>query len=91
MNVNKVDSQRRVVISSRVRPELAAATARMADAADRTFSREVERALRSYIERSGRYSADLNPPKERRAVAYPLADDPSVAARALTGGEGDGP
>lgn len=39
----------KVTVAARVEPELAAAVARLAEAGDRSFSREVRRALREHV------------------------------------------
>jgi predicted transcriptional regulator len=51
-NVSTVNAERRVTIAARVPPDLAEAMAALADAGDRTVSREVFRAIRAHVEMS---------------------------------------
>jgi hypothetical protein len=51
-NVSAVNPEHRVTIAARVPPDLAEAVAELADAGDRTVSREVFRAIKSHVERS---------------------------------------
>jgi hypothetical protein len=51
-NVSAVNPEHRVTIAARVPPDLADAVAELADAGDRTVSREVFRAIKSHVERS---------------------------------------
>jgi predicted transcriptional regulator len=51
-NANAVNRERRVTIAARVPPDLAEAVAALADAGDRTVSREVFRAIRMHVEMS---------------------------------------
>jgi predicted transcriptional regulator len=51
-NANAVNRERRVTIAARVPPELAEAVAALADAGDRTVSREVFRAIRTHVQMS---------------------------------------
>jgi hypothetical protein len=51
-NVSEANQARKVTIAARVPPALAEAVAALADAGDRTRSREVLRAIESHVERS---------------------------------------
>jgi predicted transcriptional regulator len=51
-NVSEVNEARKVTIAARVPPALAEAVAALADAGNRTLSREVLWAIKSHVERS---------------------------------------
>jgi hypothetical protein len=67
MNEN-VENRRLVQVGSRLEPELAAAVAELADAGDRSVSREIRRAIREHVQRSEAPGAPPSPavPAERR-------------------------
>jgi hypothetical protein len=48
-NVSAVNPERKVTVAARVPPELAQQVAALAEAGDRTLSREVFRALRAHV------------------------------------------
>jgi hypothetical protein len=50
--VDAVNRERRVTIAARVPPDLAEALAALAEACDRTVSREVFRAIRAHVQKS---------------------------------------
>jgi predicted transcriptional regulator len=58
-NVSAVNPEQRVTIAARVPPDLAEAVAELANAGDRTVSREVFRAIKSHVERSAMGSDSL--------------------------------
>src|SRR5437660_10081482 len=49
-NASEVNRERKVTVAARVPPDLAAAVARLADAADRTVARESGRAIREHVQ-----------------------------------------
>ena len=51
-NANEVNLARKVTVAARVPPELAEAVRTLADAGDRTVSREVFRALREHVDKA---------------------------------------
>jgi hypothetical protein len=51
-NANPANAERRVTIAARIPPDLAEAVVALADAGDRTVSREVFRAIRAHVEMS---------------------------------------
>ena len=61
-----VNPERKVTVASRIPSELADAVAQMADVGDRTMSREIFRAIREHVDRSGGLSSSHPPiPAER--------------------------
>jgi predicted transcriptional regulator len=79
--VHAADREHLVPISAKVPSELADAVSRLADAGDRSVSREVYRALRSHVERSGgSLAAQTRPnPAERGTPVDPAASVPQPA------------
>jgi hypothetical protein len=67
MNEN-AENHRLVQVGSRVEPELAAAVAELADAGDRSVSRQIRRAIREHVQRSEAPGVPPSPvaPAERR-------------------------
>jgi hypothetical protein len=55
--VSKANPARKVTVAARVPPELAQALAVLADAGNRTVSREVSSAIREHVARSAQVSA----------------------------------
>ena len=82
MNAN-VENPRLVQVGARVEPELAAAVAQLADAGDRSVSREIRRALRHHVQHSG---GVLQPPEELRSsrpgpeTSSPRQSSPTMSA-----------
>lgn len=67
----RVDATHRehlVPISAKVPSALADAVSHLADAGDRTVSREVARAIRAHVESSGVFSPSLSRPKDPSAA-----------------------
>jgi hypothetical protein len=83
-NADAVNRERRVTIAARVPPDLAEAMAALADAGDRTVSREVFRAIRAHVEIAG---ASL-PSRPRTPAAFVRDPDPA-GSRYRTEREGD--
>jgi hypothetical protein len=52
-SANEVNRERKVTVAARVPPELAEAVRTLADAGDRTVSREVFRAIREHVDKAG--------------------------------------
>jgi hypothetical protein len=79
--VHAGDREHLVPISAKVPSELADAVSRLADAGDRSVSREVYRALRSHVERSGgSLAAQTRPsPAEPGAPVDPAVEVPQPA------------
>ena len=51
-NASEVNPERKVTVAARVPPDLAEAVRTLADAGDRTVSREVFRALREHVDKA---------------------------------------
>jgi hypothetical protein len=51
-NASQVNRERKVTVAARVPPELAEAVRTLADAGDRTVSREVFRAIREHVDKA---------------------------------------
>src|SRR5215218_1577065 len=78
-DVSAVNPEHRVTIAARVPPDLAEAVAELADAGDRTVSREVFRAIKSHVERSamgGSLEARDRSSLGRSFVGAPTERDP---------------
>jgi predicted transcriptional regulator len=87
LNVSDVNPERKVTVAARVPPELADAVAALADAGDRTVSREVFRALREHVDRADvGASPSARTLAERRAPGD-LLSAPAVEAQPLAGDE----
>jgi hypothetical protein len=71
-NVSEVNPERKVTVAARVPPELAEAVRTLADAGDRTVSREVFRAIREHVDKA-------NPPSIPVAKAPAVPSDPHAA------------
>jgi hypothetical protein len=67
-DVNEVNPERKVTLASRVPPDLADAVRTLADAGDRTVSREVFRAIREHVDKA-------DPP------SIPVAEAPAAPSR----------
>jgi hypothetical protein len=52
-DASEVNPERKVTVAARVPPELAEAVRTLADAGDRTVSREVFRAIREHVDKAG--------------------------------------
>jgi hypothetical protein len=64
--MQNVNPERKVTVASRIPSDLADAVAQLADAGDRTMSREIFRAIRDHVDRSGGFSSSHPPnPAER--------------------------
>jgi predicted transcriptional regulator len=50
-NVSEVNPERKVTVAARVPPDLAEAVAALADAGNRSISREVSAAIREHVDR----------------------------------------
>jgi hypothetical protein len=75
-NVSAVNPEHRVTIAARVPPDLAEAVAELADAGDRTVSREVFRAIKSHVERSAMGSDSLEARDGSALGRSSLVDNP---------------
>jgi hypothetical protein len=89
-NVRNVNRETKVTVASRVPPDLAEAVAQLADAGDRTISREIGRALKEHVARSAQVSAAQGDgPSSPPANPAALDRDPEAAgsrARTLRAG-----
>jgi hypothetical protein len=78
-DANAVNPERKVTVAARFPPALADAVAALADAGDRTLSREVFRAIREHVERSAAPSTS-----SPRPDAPQRSDGPEVGGSTLS-------
>jgi hypothetical protein len=80
VTVNDVNRETKVVVGARVPPDLAAAVVRLADAGNRTLSREVAAAIAEHVQRASLGTSSPLPLLERagspsRPPALRLGDE----------------
>jgi hypothetical protein len=83
--VHAANQEHLVPISAKVPSELADAVSRLADAGDRSVSREVARAIREHVNRSGEPFFSRSPESRVERRAPEEKKTPAVKARPLAG------